>query len=95
MGVPVLTIPGERFCGRHAAVHLIHGGYPEGVATSLDDFVAKAKALAADPRGLADLRSTLRQRFLSSTVCDVPRFARVFYGTLRDEWRAVCAARKG
>jgi predicted O-linked N-acetylglucosamine transferase (SPINDLY family) len=91
MGVPVLTIPGVRFCGRHAAVHLTHGGYPDGVCASPDDFVAKAQALAADPQALNRLRSSLRQQFLTSTVCDVPRFARTFYGTLRDEWRAVCA----
>jgi predicted O-linked N-acetylglucosamine transferase (SPINDLY family) len=94
MGVPVLTIPGTRFCGRHAAVHLTHGGYPEGVCASTEDLAAKAQALAADPQGLSVLRSSLRQRFLSSIVCDVPRFAQAFYGTLRDEWRKVCAARK-
>lgn len=94
MGIPVLTIPGARFCGRHAAVHLTHGGYPEGVCASIGALVAKAQALAADPRGLASLRSSLRQRFLSSIVCDVRRFAGAFYGTLRDQWRAACAARK-
>jgi len=84
-------VPGDRFCGRHAAVHLTHGGYPEGVAASVDDMVTKAKALAADRDALGHLRTQLRARFLASTVCDVPRFAAAFYGTLRDEWRARCA----
>ena len=92
MGVPVLTIPGARFCGRHAAVHLTHGGYPEGVATSIDDLVAKAKRLADNPTALGDLRMTLRDRFLKSTVCDVERFAAAFYGTLRNEWSCAQAS---
>ncbi|TAL04671.1 MAG: glycosyltransferase family 41 protein [Rhodospirillaceae bacterium] len=94
MGVPVLTIPGDRFCGRHAAVHLTHGGYPEGVARSVDDLVAKAKHFAADPNALDELRMALRDRFLKSTVCDVPRFAAAFYGTLRNEWHKLCATRR-
>lgn len=81
MGVPVLTVPGDRFCGRHAAAHLTHGNFPEGVARDLDDLVAKAVQLA-QPSVLGPLRAALRQRFLASTVCDVPRFAAAFYETL-------------
>jgi protein O-GlcNAc transferase len=91
MGVPVLTVPGDRFCGRHAAAHLINGGYPEGVAKSLDDLVAKAKALAAHPARLATLRRDIRAAFLASRVCDVHAFARDFYGALRAAWRDRCA----
>ena len=88
MGVPVLTIPGDRFCGRHAAVHLINGGYPEGVATSAEEMIAKARTLAP----ALPSRAQLRAQFLKSTVCDVPRFAAAFYGTLRAEWQALAGA---
>jgi predicted O-linked N-acetylglucosamine transferase (SPINDLY family) len=91
MGVPVLTVPGDRFCGRHAAVHLTHGGYPDGVCADRAAMVAKARALARDAHALASLRTQLRDRFLVSVVCDVPRFAQAFYGTLRAEWRALAA----
>jgi len=90
MGVPVLTVPGDRFCGRHAAVHLTHGGYPEGVAKNVDDLVAKATVLAHDRAGLIALRQQLRARFLASTVCDVRRFADTFYGALRTAWVQRC-----
>jgi protein O-GlcNAc transferase len=93
-GVPVLTIPGARFCGRHAAAHLINGGYAEGVASSTADMTARAKALAADFQALSDMRPRLRERFLRSTVCDVARFAHAFYGTLGAEWAALCARNK-
>jgi len=94
MGVPVLTVPGDRFCGRHAAAHLTNGNYPEGVAASEADFVAKAKALAADPAALGALRKTLRDRFLASRVCDVKAFATDFYGALRAAWVVRCAKKK-
>ncbi|MCA0201060.1 MAG: tetratricopeptide repeat protein [Proteobacteria bacterium] len=87
MGVPVLTVPGDRFCGRHAAAHLINGGYPDGVAKDANDLIAKAKALAADPAALAPLRTSIRKAFLASRVCDVNGFAKDFYGALRTEWR--------
>lgn len=90
MGVPVLTVKGDRFCGRHAAAHVINGGYPEGVATDQADLVAKAKALAANIPRLATLRREIRANFLASRVCDVKGFANDFYGSLRAEWRKRC-----
>ncbi len=95
MGVPVLTVAGDRFCGRHAAAHLANGGYPEGVAASLGELIAKARSLAADPAGLAALRENLRDRLTASRLCDLPAFAANFYGALRSAWvercsRAVC-----
>jgi predicted O-linked N-acetylglucosamine transferase (SPINDLY family) len=93
MGVPVLTVTGDRFCGRHATVHLTHGGYPEGVTQTVAGLVTKAQAIARDPAALARLRNQLRPRFLASVVCDVPRFAEAFYTALRTAWAARCAAR--
>lgn len=87
MGVPVLTVPGDRFCGRHASAHLINGGYPEGVAKDIGDLIAKAKTFAADPARLAPLRAQLRAGFLASRVCDISTFAQDFYGALRAVWR--------
>jgi len=86
MGVPVLTIAGDRFCGRHAAAHLVNGGSPQWVASSLEEFVGKAQVLAGDPPGLSAHRPETRARFLVSPLCDVPKFAENFYGALRATW---------
>ncbi len=94
MGVPVLTVPGDRFCGRHAAAHLINGGYPEGVAKDIDGLIAKAQALAADPARLAPLRREIRAAFHASRVCNVDAFAKDFYGALRAEWRGLVNKRR-
>ncbi len=88
MGVPVLTIAGDRFCGRHAAAHLINGGSPQWVASSPADLVSKAQVLAGDPSALSTQRPETRARFLVSPVCDVTRFAESFYGALRAAWEA-------
>jgi predicted O-linked N-acetylglucosamine transferase (SPINDLY family) len=89
-GVPVLTVTGDRFCGRHATSHLLNGGYPEGVCKNITEMTKKAKALAEKPDELAALRQTLRKVFKSSVVCDVEGFASAFYGVMRQEWQALC-----
>ena len=91
MGVPVLTATGDRFCGRHATAHLQNGGYPEGVARTVPELVAKAQALAGDIEALEKLRADLRLRFLKSPVCDVERFGAHFYTALRQAWMALPA----
>lgn len=94
MGVPVLTIAGDRFCGRHAAAHLINGGSPHWVAASLADFVSKAQVLASDPPGLSAQRPETRARFLVSPLCDVPKFAENFFGALRAQWEITAQSRR-
>ncbi len=89
-GVPVLTVTGDRFCGRHATAHLTHGGYPDGVCKTTVEMVKKATAFAEKPDELAALRQTLRSKFKASAVCDVKGFAEAFYGILRQEWQALC-----
>jgi predicted O-linked N-acetylglucosamine transferase (SPINDLY family) len=90
MGVPVLTVTGDRFCGRHATSHLIHGGYPDGVCENVDEMAAKAKKLSRDHAELNALRQSLRATFVASPVCDVTGFADSFYSALREEWQALC-----
>jgi protein O-GlcNAc transferase len=78
-GVPVLTFSGDRWASRIGASLMRSAGLPEFVAASLDDHLAQAMALAADPgtpQRLDTLRRTLRDRLRRSPVCDVRRIAR-------------------
>jgi predicted O-linked N-acetylglucosamine transferase (SPINDLY family) len=88
MGVPVLTLAGERFLSRQGVGLLMNTGLPEWVASSPDDYVARAVSHASDLQGLAKLRASLRERFLVSPVCDARRFARNFELALRGMWQA-------
>lgn len=76
MGVPVVTLPGERFCGRHSLTHLMNAGFPAFVATSKDDYVRICKEWRSDVAKLAALREQTRQEMSRSPLVDGARFAR-------------------
>jgi len=70
MGVPVVTLQGERVGSRMTA-SILHGlGRTEWIANSPDDYIAKVVALARDPARRAALRSTLRAEMAGSQLCD-------------------------
>ena len=60
MGVPVITLSGDRFAGHMGETIMKNLDLYECVADSRDDYLEKAVALAADLPRLADLRSRLR-----------------------------------
>ena len=76
MGVPVVTLAGDRHSARVGASLLRHAGLGEWVAKTPADYVAIAVALAADRDRLGALRGSLRQRLAASPVCDANRLAR-------------------
>jgi predicted O-linked N-acetylglucosamine transferase (SPINDLY family) len=78
MGVPVVTFPGERFCGRHATSHLTNAGLASWVAPDLDGYVDLAVGLARDPGAVVEARAALRDRTLRSRLCDAGAHARAF-----------------
>lgn len=90
MGVPVVTLAGQSHAARVGASLLTSVGLPELIATSLDDYVARAVALGRDPRWRRKLRQGLRARMASSPLCDANGFARRFEAALREMWRNWC-----
>ena len=60
MGVPVITLAGDRFIARVGESVLHSAGLPDWVAQGEEDYVARAVAAAADLPGLAALRQGLR-----------------------------------
>jgi predicted O-linked N-acetylglucosamine transferase (SPINDLY family) len=91
MGVPVMTLAGGHVMSRWSAAMLRTLKLDELIATTAEDYVAKAVDLAGDPRRLAEIRSTLRARIAASPLCDGPRRARQFERVLRATWRRWCA----
>ena len=90
MGVPVVTLAGNNHASRVGASLLTLVGTPELIARDEDDYVARAMALAADPERLSGLHATLRDRLLTSPLCDGPAFASKFENALREMWRRWC-----
>jgi predicted O-linked N-acetylglucosamine transferase (SPINDLY family) len=76
MGVPVVTLQGERFVGRVGASVLSALALPELIASDEEAYVAAVVALAGDRRRLAGLRRSLRPRLATSPICDAAGYTR-------------------
>jgi len=85
MGVPVLTLAGNRLAGRMGVSQLSNVGLQDWIADDAADYVAKAKDLA-DIQALVKLRAGLRGQVLESPLFDAPRFAGHFGQALRGMW---------
>ncbi|MDA1088906.1 MAG: tetratricopeptide repeat protein [Proteobacteria bacterium] len=93
MGVPVVTLVGNIFAGRHALSHLSTVGLAELAAEDTEAYVALTVKLANDPPRLTGLRAGLRERMAASPLCDEPRFARNFADAMRNVWQAWCSGK--
>jgi predicted O-linked N-acetylglucosamine transferase (SPINDLY family) len=91
MGVPVVTLSGETFAGRHSTSHLGNIGLPELISATPEEYVAIAAGLADDRDRLVDLRATLRARLAASPICDAKRYTRNLEAAYRQMWHAWCA----
>ena len=90
MGVPVLTLAGQRFLPRQGAGLLMNASLPEWIASDAEDYLARAIAHAGDLQRLSALRNGLRQQVLDSPLFDAPRFASHFEAALRGMWVQWC-----
>jgi predicted O-linked N-acetylglucosamine transferase (SPINDLY family) len=86
MGVPVVTLAGDRPFSRTSASVLAAAGFPRWIASDRDGFVRTAAALAADAPALATLRETLRDRVAASRLCDERALVADFTAALRAMW---------
>ncbi len=84
MGVPVVTMRGDRYVGRQSASILAAAGLADLVAADGDGFAATAAALAADTARLADLRAGLRGRLAATPLGDARFLARDLEAAYRD-----------
>lgn len=90
MGVPVLTLRGDRFSAHMAESTVRAAELDDWVALTPDDYVAKAARFAADREGLAALRAGLRDRVLASKLFNAELFARDLEEAFRGMWRNYC-----
>ncbi len=92
MGVPVVTLRGNRHAARVGASILGAVGLERLIAATPDAYVATAAELARDLTGLAALRADLRERMRASPLSDAAGFARTVEAAYRTIWRDWCAA---
>lgn len=92
MGVPVVTLAGDRHSGRVGVSLLSHAGAAELIAEGIDGYIAKAVALAGDAARLTAYRATLRDQLAASPLCDAPGFASALEDAYRALWREWCVS---
>ncbi|OGA55760.1 MAG: hypothetical protein A3G81_19560 [Betaproteobacteria bacterium RIFCSPLOWO2_12_FULL_65_14] len=86
MGVPVVTVAGDRHAGRMGSSLLHAVGLGDLVAHDVDEYVDKCVALAADLPRLAELRSGLRERMRRSPAMDEKGFTRALERSYTEAW---------
>ena len=89
MGVPTLTLAGDRLLSRQGASLMHCAGLPDWVATDAHDYADRAVSHANDLDGLERLRRALRAQVLASPIFDAPRFASHLESALHALWRQV------
>jgi protein O-GlcNAc transferase len=89
MGVPVVTLEGDRHAARVGASLLGHLGAGAWVARDPASFATIAAGLVADTAQLAAIRSGLRARMAGSALCDGVRLARGLEALYRRLWQRV------
>jgi len=85
MGVPIVSLAGDTATSRGGASLLHTVGLPELVATTREQYVQIAAALAQDVDRLVALRASLRERVRNSPLVDAVRFT----AHLEDAYRAM------
>jgi len=95
MGVPVISMIGDRHAARVGYDLASRVGLSELAATDAASYVETAAALAADLPRLAQIRRELRERMQGSTLCNAANFAKEFEAGLRGIWREWCVGPAG
>ena len=95
MGVPVITMVGKSHMSRVGLSILTRVGLEFFAASTPDEYVAKAVALAAKIDALATIRASMRKRMAASALCNRDRFAETIGQAYRQMWRRWCRGENG
>jgi protein O-GlcNAc transferase len=90
MGVPVVTLAGQRSVSRSAASMLTTVGLADWIAYTPEDYVRLALKFAGDQALLVQLRASLRPRMRASPLMDELGFTRDLEALYRRMWRDWC-----
>ena len=87
MGVPVITLAGDRHAGRVGASILTNVGLTDFIAQDIDGYIQLAVEMAANPTYLQEIRRGLRKRMLGSPLCDGSSFANDIEKAYQKMWQ--------
>jgi protein O-GlcNAc transferase len=84
MGVPVISLCGNRHAGRVGLSLLAQIGLEELVADGPEEYISIAEDLAHDQKKIVFYRTNLRNRMQNSPLCDGPVFTRSLENALNE-----------
>ena len=87
LGVPVISRVGSRFLERAGLSILTSAGLPEYACDSDDACVKLVRDLASDLPALADLRATMRERLVKTSLFNGTEFTRSLEALYREAWQ--------
>jgi protein O-GlcNAc transferase len=90
MGVPVITLAGNRHASRVGVSLLSNTGLTDLIAKTRDEYVDIAVNLAADTQRLQKLRENLRPMMKKSPLTDAKRFTENLENSYRYMWEMWC-----
>jgi predicted O-linked N-acetylglucosamine transferase (SPINDLY family) len=90
MGVPVITLAGDRHSARVGVSLLSQVGLTELIAQTPEKYVKLAVELAGDTEHLVKLRVEMRERMKNSPLCDAKSFTRDLEAAYREMWGRWC-----
>jgi len=92
MGVPVISLAGDRYVSRIGSTILSNCGLAAFVAPGPEQFVAKAAALAGQADALTRIRMGMRPRILQSPLGDAKAYARHLEEAYLRMWQQWCSS---
>jgi protein O-GlcNAc transferase len=94
MGVPVVTVRGNRHAGRMVASVLDCLDMKECIAKTKEEYLSVAQGISSDIDRLDILRATLRDRMVKSPLCDGTTFTANLEDVFRKMWREYCGKKQ-
>jgi predicted O-linked N-acetylglucosamine transferase (SPINDLY family) len=93
LGLPAVTMLGDRFAARVGASLVQSVGLADLIARTPEEYEATALRLASDPAALAAARDRLARAKITSPLFDTPKFVRHLESAYRRMWETHVAGR--
>jgi len=86
MGVPVISLFGDRHVGRVGASILTNVGLKDFIAEDIDSYIKLAIKVSTNINYLKNIKKTLRERMQKAPLCDAQSFANDIENTYKKIW---------
>ena len=88
MGIPIITLLGDRHSGRVGASILSNIGLNDFIAQDISTYIQIAIKMAGNIDYLQKIRQSLRIKMQNSSLCNSPSFAKDIELAYREIWKS-------